>query len=209
MQGAMDKAAIVLAHAQWNAFTNRDFLNKLRTIVKNDKSVEDQISTWFKYCCSRTYSREAGDIFANPEDTFDNGGDCDDSTILLLSGLLALGVPATTDVVTRNGNGVHIRVRYGLPPHNPPQNIENWNVLDSSKDSEQVWIGSKGSLYSPKTTSAAHGLGTDVETDTLEEKGEVRMTAIIALAAIAIAGLYFRERYGAPANTGSATGNKK
>jgi len=198
MQGAMDKAAIVLAHAQWNAYTNRDFLNKVRSVVKNDKTVEDQIATWFKYCCSRTYSREAGDIFAAPEDTFNNGGDCDDSTILLLSGLLALGVPATSDVVTRNGNGVHIRVRYGLPPHNPPKNVEEWGILDSSKDSEQVWIGVDSPLYSPKTTSSAHGLGASVSTNdsTLKtEEREVGFAAIFLLAGIAFAGLYLREKY--------------
>lgn len=162
-EGAMDKAAIIQSLAVWTAQTNRDFLNLVREVVKNCQTAEEQVNTWFAFCCSRTYSREYGDVFANPQDTANRGGDCDDLTILCLSGLHALGIPACPDVVmkedplTKDKQGVHVRVRCGLPPHDPPADVSKWIILDPARESEKRWVGAKKDLYDPKMTVVTSG----------------------------------------------------
>jgi hypothetical protein len=163
MDGAMDKAAIIQSLAIWTAQTNRDFLNLVREIVKNKQTAEEQVETWYSFCCSRTYSREFGDVFANPQDTANRGGDCDDLTILCLAGIHALGIPACPDVVlktdktTGDKQGVHVRVRCGLPPHDPPRDVANWKVLDPARESEKRWVGSTKEIYEPKMTHVVSG----------------------------------------------------
>lgn len=157
LNGAKDKAATIYALASWTAQTNRDFLNKVREVVNGIDSAEAQVDKWFKYCCSRTYTREFGDVFSHPNDTLKHGGDCDDLTILLLAGIMALGIPACPDVVMRDGNGVHVRVRVGFPPHSPPSDISKWKMLDPSADSESRWINTNKPLYKPNSVSKGYG----------------------------------------------------
>lgn len=163
MDGAMDKAAILQSLATWTAQTNRDFLNLVRETVKNKQTAEEQAETWYAFCCSRTYSREYGDVFANPQDTANFGGDCDDLTILCLAGLHSLGIPACPDVVLRTDpetgdkQGVHVRVRCGLPPHNPPRNVIDWKIFDPSRESEKRWVGSTKEIYEPNMKHVVSG----------------------------------------------------
>lgn len=208
VDGAKDKAAAIYALASWTAQTNRDFLNKVREVVNGCDSAESQVDKWFQYCCSRTYTREFGDVFAHPSDTLKHGGDCDDLTILLLAGIMALGIPACPDVVMRNGNGVHVRVRVGLPPHAPPADLTKWKVLDPSKESEGKWVGANKSLYAPKTVSYGFGStgqsGNVVKLNGLsgedEEKTDNRFgfnfETAVAVALIAFAGFYIRAKMG-------------
>lgn len=157
VEGAKDKAAAIYALASWTAQTNRDFLNKVRSVVNGVDSAEAQVDKWFEYCAAKTYTREFGDVFSHPSDTLKHGGDCDDLTILVLAGVMALGIPACPDVIMRNGNGVHVRVRVGLPPHAPPADLTKWKILDPSKDSEGKWVGANKTLYAPKSVSYAFG----------------------------------------------------
>lgn len=161
--GAMDKAAIIQALSVWTAQTNRDFIQLVRDVVKNCQTAESQVQAWFLFCCSRTYSRELGDMFANPADTAIRGGDCDDLTILCLAGLHSLGIPACPDVILRTDpetgtkHGVHVRVRCGLPPNNPPADGNKWLILDPSRESEKRWVDAKGDLYAPKMKHITSG----------------------------------------------------
>ena len=205
--GAKDKAAIIYALASWTAQTNRDFLNKVRQVVNGVQRAEDQADKWFEYCASKTYTRELGDIFAHPNDTLNHGGDCDDLTILFLSGCMALGIPACPDVVMRNGNGVHVRVRVGFPPHSPPADLTKWKIYDPAKDSEGRWIGGNPKLYSPKTKSESFGspqsLGNVIRLNGLsgdEKQTDSRFTigfeSAVAIALLAFAGFYLKVRLG-------------
>ena len=185
IDGAHDKAAIIASHAAWTAQYNRDFLNTVREVVKNEPTAEGQVNTWFKYVSAKTYSREFGDVFAHPNDTADHGGDCDDTTILLLAGILALGIPAVPDVVVRNGSGAHVRVRVGLPPHNPPSDSAKWKVLDPSHVSEGAWVGLSGqkNLYSPKQQSVSFGQfgNTNQTIDTVSLSGSRTLSGLSAV----------------------------
>lgn len=211
LDGAQDKAAIIMAHASWVAGTNRDFLNTVRETVKDSKSADDQAKKWFEFCESRTYSREFGDVFAHPNDTAKHGGDCDDTTILLLAGLLSIGIPAVPDVIMRNGNGVHVRVRYGLPPHNPPEDMTQWKVLDPTRKSELAWVDQKASLYEPETKSQQYGkygeqnqivnvsglAATGINGVAEVENNDIKygMTALAVLLGLALGGLYVSARF--------------
>lgn len=187
--GARDKAALISALASWTARTNRDFLNKVREVVKDEKTAEGQALKWFEFVNSKTYSREFGDVFAHPNSTISHGGDCDDSAIALLAGILALGIPAAPDVVLRKVdgeyNGCHVRVRVGLPPHDPPKNMDKWKILDSSKLGEKNWVGG-GEIYPPKTKSYGE--------DTLTGERQPRLSAqgFIFLGIIAAVGFSVR-----------------
>ncbi len=193
--GARDKAAIITSLAQWTAQTNREFLQKVREIVKDEKTAEGQVKVWFDSCCNRTYNREFGDVFAHPSDTMNRGGDCDDLTILLLAGLMSIGIPCCPDVVMRNGNGVHVRVRCGLPPHNPPKDMSKWIVLDPSKESERIWVGGKKSLYNPQTISTSFGVnGNSVDTSTLNDS-KTPLLSMLSLLALVIAGFALRAKH--------------
>lgn len=197
VDGAKDKAAAIYALASWTAQTNRDFLNKVREVVNGVDSAEDQVNKWFEYCAAKTYTREFGDVFAHPSDTMNHGGDCDDLTILLLAGIMALGIPACPDVVMRNGNGVHVRVRVGLPPHAPPADLTKWKILDPSRESEGKWVGANKSLYDPKTASYGFGArnagGNIIQINGLAGEAETQETnwkPLAIIAAIAAAGFY-------------------
>lgn len=204
IDGAKDKAAIIYSQASWVARTNRDFLNRVRQIINGCNSAEEQVDRWFKYCSDRTYSREYGDIFANPKDSIDTGGDCDDLTILLLAGIMCMGIPCCPDVVIRNGNGVHVRVRVGFPPHNPPDDITKWKILDPSRDSEGRWIGQHGSLYEPKTISkqfgSANPFGQIASVNGLygnsDQKFSMGLESAIAIGLVAFAGFYIKTMLG-------------
>jgi transglutaminase-like putative cysteine protease len=196
VDGAKDKAAAIYALASWTAQTNRDFLNKVREVVNGCDSAESQVDRWFDYCASKTYTREFGDVFSHPSDTLKHGGDCDDLTILLLAGIMALGIPACPDVVMRNGNGVHVRVKVGLPPHAPPADLTKWKVLDPSKDSEGKWVGANKTLYAPKTVSYGFGAknasGNLIQLNGLhgDSPQETNWKPLIAIAIAAAAGFY-------------------
>ena len=193
--GAKDKAALISAQAMWTARTNREFLEKVREVVNSESSAEGQVNKWFEFCNSRTYSRENGDVFAHPNSTIKHGGDCDDSAILLIAGIMALGIPVVPDVVLReiNGeyNGVHVRARVGFPPHDPPRDMSQWKIYDSSKDGERRWIGGSD-IYSPKTES----IGINSLTGETQPKGKLKWHGFAFLAVVAAAGLYvkFNER---------------
>lgn len=205
VDGAKDKAAIIYAQASWVANKNRDFLNKVREIINGCDSAESQVDKWFNYCASRTYSREFGDVFAHPNDTLKHGGDCDDLTILLLAGIMAMGIPCCPDVVIRNGNGVHVRVRVGFPPHNPPQDLTKWKILDPSKDSEGRWIGASGNGYNPNSQSksfgAANPFGSSVKlsgnTPNSEQDKRFGMgfESALAIGLIVFAGFYLKAKF--------------
>ena len=191
--GAKDKAALITAQAAWTARTNREFLEAVRNVVKSEKSAEAQVQKWFDFVSSRTYSREAGDVFAHPNSTMQFGGDCDDSAILLIAGIMALGIPVVPDVVLRkiNGayNGVHVRARVGLPPHDPPQDMSKWKVYDSSREGEKKWVVG-GDIYSPKTES----VGINSLTGEIQPKGELNWKGFAFLAALAVVGLVIRAK---------------
>jgi hypothetical protein len=203
VDGAKDKAAAIYALASWTAQTNRDFLNKVREVVNGCASADDQVNKWFKYCSEKTYTRELGDVFAHPNDTLKHGGDCDDLTILLLAGIMSMGIPACPDVVLRHGNGVHVRVRVGLPPHAPPADMTKWKVLDPSKESEGKWVGAVGKQNSLKSNSSQFGsinpLGTmarlsgDIQQNV---KPKFDFEPIMALALIAFSGFYLKLKFG-------------
>lgn len=206
MDGAKDKAAIANGLAYWTAATNREFLQKVRTVVNNEKSAEGQIKAWFKYCEGKTYSREVGDIFSHPNDTDKVGGDCDDTLILLLAGIKALGVQCEPEVITRNDSGIHIRLRVGMPPHSPPADHTKWKILDPSHKSELLWVGATDSLYSPRTVSTSEGFtGNNINVKSLSGLGattqlnnesndekKFEIGAVLALLAIAAVGFGIR-----------------
>lgn len=179
LAGAGDKAGLIANQAAWTAKTNRDFLNKVRNIVKGAGSAEIQADIWFDYCCRCDYTREFADVFSHPSDTLDHGGDCDDLTILLIAGLMCIGIPACPDIVMKNGQGQHVRVRVGLPPHDPPKNLIDWKVLDPSKDSELRWVsfpgedlsGQNHGLYTPKTHSEQYGHYTNYSGNVSQNNG--------------------------------------
>lgn len=152
--GVLDKAQIAVSAAEWTVCSNREFLEIVREVVHTEKSAVAQSVKWFNFVKSRTYVRELGDIFTNPELTAKFGGDCDDQTILLLAGFMAIGIPCLAEVITRNidgeNHGVHIRVRAGFPPHDPPKDYSKWNVYDPTEESESAWIGSAPKHKVPK-----------------------------------------------------------
>ena len=218
IDGARDKAALIYSLALWTAQTNRDFLNRVRDTVNGCDSAESQIKKWFDFCCSKTYSREWGDVFAHPNDSARHGGDCDDTTILLLAGILTLGIPACPDVVIRNGNGAHVRVRVGLPPHSPPKDLSQWIILDPSKESESKWVGNTGKTsHTPQTTSdgfgsyrayndavssgsalldrnAIHGLNA-IHGDVHNDKFSLDLSSVAALLLVAFSGFYLKSYF--------------
>lgn len=189
--GARDKAALINSLASWTARTNRDFLNKVREVVKDEKTAAGQVDRWFHFVNSKTYSREFGDVFSHPNSTIQHGGDCDDSAIALLAGILALGIPAVPDVVLRKVggeyNGCHVRVRVGLPPHDPPRNMNDWKILDSSRIGERDWVGG-GELYTPKTVSHGENILTGERQPRLSAQG------FVFLGLLAVVGFAFRIR---------------
>lgn len=208
LEGAKDKAATIYSLASWTAQTNRDFLNRVREAIKGYDLAESQVDHWFELCCNKTYSREYGDVFAHPNDTDDHGGDCDDATILLLAGILAMGIPACPDVILRNidgkRNGVHVRVRVGFPPHSPPKDLAQWKIYDPSRASESRWIGSEN-LYNPKTTSVGYGnksvtgnsvklSGITPEDTSLSSKFSIGWDSALAIGLLAFSGFYIRAR---------------
>lgn len=186
-EGALDKAALATALAEWTAGYNRDFLYFVRNTVKDCKSAEDQADKWFEFCKSRTYTRELGDVFAHPKDTIDVGGDCDDLTMLVMAGLMAIGIPTIAEVIEVNGHGVHIRARAGFPPHNPPRDYNKWKIFDSTKESEPVWAGISGVGEPKMVTSEFSGVGLS-ESSALNPA--VKKAAIIAGLALSAFGFY-------------------
>jgi len=186
-EGSLDKAALATALAEWTASTNRDFLYFVRNKVKDCKSAEDQADKWFEFVTSRTYTREFGDVFSHPKDTVEVGGDCDDLTVLLMAGLLAIGIPTVAEVIEVDGNGVHIRARVGFPPHNPPRDFSKWKIYDSTKVSEPIWAGVDGGSDPKMVTETFTGLGLSKSEDA---NPTVKKAAIVAAAALAAFGLY-------------------
>ena len=185
--GALDKAALATSLAEWTASTNRDFLYFVRDKVKDCKSAEEQADKWFEFCQSRTYTREFGDVFAHPKDTIEVGGDCDDLTMLLMSGLLAIGIPTIAEVIEVDGNGVHIRARAGFPPHNPPKDYSKWKIYDSTKISEPIWAGVTGGKDPRMVTTIFSGVGLS---QSLEMNPLVKNAAILAGLSLAAFGVY-------------------
>lgn len=179
--GVLDKAQLAISIAEWTVVSNREFLEIVREVVHTEKSAEAQAEKWFAFVKSRTYTRELGDIFANPETVAKFGGDCDDQTILLLAGYMAIGIPCISEVITRNihgeNHGVHIRVRAGFPPHDPPADYNKWKIFDPTEDSESEWIGSKPLHKSPELKTEVYVNGVNIA-----EKVKNHTPAIAAIA---------------------------
>ena len=158
--GALDKAALAVSLSEWTAHTNREFLTFVRRVVNGAGSAKEQADKWFDFLSSRSYSREFGDVFAHPSDTSEVGGDCDDLAIALMAGLISLGIPTTAEIIENNGSGIHIRVRAGFPPHDPPKDLNLWTIYDPTKKSEPLWIGSESLGNSPNLSSTTFsGIG--------------------------------------------------
>ena len=140
LEGVKDKAAIMDAIARRVARGDREFVNRVREIVKGAGNEADRkVEVWVRHCKGLTYTREYGEIFAHPMETLKKGGDCDDMVILLLAGLHSMLIPCCPDIVTKDGEGVHVRARVGLPPTSPPPNRADWLVADPVEDSEKAW----------------------------------------------------------------------
>lgn len=140
LEGVKDKAAIMNALAKRVAEYDREFVNTVREVVNPaGNNSEQQVRAWTAHVKSLTYHREYGEIFSHPRETLANGGDCDDLTLLALAGLHALSIPCCPDIVTRKGDGVHVRARIGLPPTNPPKDLAEWLVFDPVEQSEKEW----------------------------------------------------------------------
>jgi len=165
IEGVKDKAAIINAIAKRVAEYDRAFINKVREIVAPvGNSSARQAICWANHCKALPYHREFGEVFAHPRETLANGGDCDDLAILALAGFHALAIPSCPDIVTKNGEGIHVRVRVGLPPTNPPADITEWFVFDPVVDSERQWALMPEGTPTPQLGKSVGIAGTTVLT---------------------------------------------
>jgi hypothetical protein len=148
-QGVLDK--LVLIDALSDRFSEDRELHErvLRIISHTPSDADEQVWAWEKYVDSLPYRRDpAHEVFRDPRQTIDVGGDCDDMVLLFMSGVKALGIPVLPEIVAdEDGHGFHIRARVGLPPLAP----EAWVIVDPVYKSEGQWAmkhsGTLGSKY--------------------------------------------------------------
>lgn len=140
IDGVLDKAAVMDALARRIAENDRDFVKQVREICNGaGNEAKAQVEAIGNYCKKLPYHREYGELFADPKDVLRHGGDCDDMVIVCLSALHALAIPCCPDVITKDGEGVHVRVRVGLPPTQADPDRTKWLILDPVEFSEKQW----------------------------------------------------------------------
>lgn len=89
-----------------------------------------------------TWVPEKGDQFFDPLKTLQIGaGDCDCQAALLGSMLESIGLPTRLSIVQKNGLGVHVFVKVGLPPRNP----RRWIPVETALPVPMGWDPSKAS----------------------------------------------------------------
>lgn len=148
-KGVLDK--LVLIDALSDRFSEDRGLHErvLRIVSRAPSDADEQIWAWEQYVDSLPYRRDpAEEVFRDPRQTIDVGGDCDDMVLLFMSGTKALGIPVVPEIVAdQDGHGFHIRARVGLPPIHP----EAWVIVDPVYKSEGKWAmkdkGVRGSKY--------------------------------------------------------------
>ena len=148
-KGVLDK--LVLIDALSDRFSEDRGLHErvLRIVSRAPSDADEQVWAWEKYVDSLPYRRDpAEEVFRDPRQTIDVGGDCDDMVLLFMSGVKALGIPVLPEIVADDeGHGFHIRARVGLPPVHP----QAWVIVDPVYKSEGRWAmthkGVHGSKY--------------------------------------------------------------
>lgn len=158
IDGVLDKAAVMDALARRVAENDREFVLTVREICKSaGNEAKAQVEAVGNYCKKLPYHREYGELFADPKDVLRHGGDCDDMVIVCLSALHALAIPCCPDVITKDGEGVHVRVRVGLPPTTADPDRTTWMILDPVEFSERQW-----SMLDPNTPLPQLGKSRDL-----------------------------------------------
>ncbi len=148
LDGALDKLVLVETLSDRYA-EDREFHEAVLQILRGCPSdADEQVKAWEAYCDALPYRREANEVFRDPKQSLEVGGDCDDLVLLFLSGCKALGLPCVAEIVAdEEGWAFHIRALVGLPPTAP----QGWVVVDPVWRSERQWAmdgkGSTGSTY--------------------------------------------------------------
>lgn len=134
--GILDKKALIEAMAEKYSADKRLQDIVLRAVRNSPSAADQQLLAWERFLEKIQYRREPGEILRNPVETAELGGDCDDMTLLAISGCLALGIPAMPEVIADSrGQGFHIRCVAMLPPTNPQFTV----VIDPVYRSEPEW----------------------------------------------------------------------
>lgn len=138
MAGCLDKLRLLQGMSE-KACLRRDLSEAvLRACAGAGSGAEQQAARWCQVVQDCQYVRDPVhvEVFRDPLETLQCGGDCDDLVHLLLAGLLSMGIPCLAEgLCDEDLQAFHVRGLIGLPPLAPT----TWLIADPVVASERRW----------------------------------------------------------------------